>query len=197
MKIIIISGTPGTGKTTVSNKACEMINARVISLNELSIKKNFILEYDEERETSIVNFNLLLPHVLNLIESFRKEGLEFLIIEGHFSDIIPNKFIDFIFILRRNPDELINRLKKRGYKNSKIMENVQSEILGNCVNYMIEKKIKIPILEIDTSNSTSEHITEIMVKIIKNEINHEEYIIGKIDWLEDLNKNDRIMEFFK
>ncbi len=196
MKIVIISGTPGTGKTSVSQEVCKIISSRVISLNELSIEKGFILEYDEERETKVVNFDLLLPYVLNLIELFQNGGLDYLIIEGHFSDIIPNKLINNIFVLRCNPDELINRLKTRGYKNRKIMENVQSEILGNCVNYFIQKKVEVPILEIDTSNSTIYSIAKIIVKILKNKNNNEEYFYGKINWLEELNKKDRLMEFF-
>ena len=46
MKILVISGTPGTGKTTVSNNIANYLKLKVISLNELAISENLIIDYD-------------------------------------------------------------------------------------------------------------------------------------------------------
>ncbi|TFG28395.1 MAG: AAA family ATPase [Promethearchaeota archaeon] len=196
MKIIIISGTPGTGKTTVSKKIAAIIGAEVISLNEIVISKQFTLEYDKKRDTYIVDFESLHHYILKQIEKLKADMIKFLIIEGHFSDFIPDDLIDLAIILRSNPDILYKRLEKRGYKTEKIIENVQAEILGNCVNYMIQKKIKTPILEIDTSNRNIYDLAQIIIELINNGKNLEEYVIGKIDWLEDLSDNNRLKEFF-
>ena len=196
MKIIIISGTPGCGKTSVSKKISEKINAKTISLNELTVSENLTLKYDKKRETYVVDFNKLIPYVENLIELYNKENTEFLLIEGHFSDVIPDKYIDYVIILRCNPDELYKRLEKRGYNIKKIKENIQAEILGNCTNFFIQKQIKSPIYEIDTTNLTIDSLAKIIIDLIVNNINLEKYILGKIDWLEILSQNDRIHEFF-
>ena len=60
MKIIIISGTPGCGKTSVANELSKLNNAKIISLNELAISKDFSFEYDNERKTYIVDFKIFL-----------------------------------------------------------------------------------------------------------------------------------------
>ncbi|MFX1393093.1 MAG: adenylate kinase family protein [Promethearchaeota archaeon] len=196
MKIIIISGTPGCGKTSVSKKISERINAKIISLNELAVSKKLTLKYDKKRETYVIDNNKLIQYVENLIELYKKEYIEYLLIEGHFSDIIPDKYIDYVIILRCNPDELLKRLEKRGYKIEKIRENIQAEILGNCTYYFVQKQIKSPIYEIDTTNLSLETTSKIIIDLIIKNINTKNYILGKIDWLEILAQNNRIHEFF-
>lgn len=196
MKILLISGTPGTGKTTVAKKINELIEAKIVSLNELAISEKLTLKYDKERETHVVDFDKLIPYIKDLIEQYKKENSEILIIESHFSDIVPDNYIDYAFVLRCSPDKLYNRLEKRGYNKEKIKENVQTEILGNCANFLIQKQLKVPIYEIDTSILTIESIAKIILDLIANNIKEENYIIGKIDWLEILAKDDRINQFF-
>ncbi|TFG03649.1 MAG: adenylate kinase [Promethearchaeota archaeon] len=196
MKFIVISGTPGTGKTTVSKNLSNFINAEVISLNEVIIERNFVLGYDQQRETSIIDEEKLMKNLSGIIKDFSKEQLEYLIIEGHFTDIIPEAYMDFIIILRCHPDELFIRLKKRGYKKKKIIENIQSEILGSCVNYFIEKNVNLPLYEIDTTNSDLGSIRMKILDIINKNENISDYYIGKIDWLESLSNLNRLDEFF-
>jgi adenylate kinase len=101
-----------------------------------------------------------------------------------------------VIILRCHPDELYNRLKKRGYKKIKIMENIQSEILGNCVNYFIEKKLDLPLYEIDTTKSEIKEIVKVIIDIINDNLDMSIFRVGKIDWLENLSNTNRLDEFF-
>lgn len=196
MKNIIISGTPGCGKTSVAKEISNLIKAKIISLNELAISDEFSFEYDKERKTYIVDFEIFLPYIINRIEDIKQESLPYLIIESHFSDIIPEKFIDYVFILRCDPDELFKRLEKKNYDKKKITENIQAEILGNCVNYFIQKQIKAPIFEINTTNTNIETVARTIVEIIVENNNGENYKIGKVDWLEKLFEENRLKEFF-
>lgn len=196
MKNIIISGTPGCGKTSIAKEISNLVNAKIISMNELAISGDFSFDYDQERKTYIVDNEIFLPYIIDRIEDIMLENPTYLIIEGHFSDIIPEKFIDYVFILRCDPDELYKRLKKRRYDIKKINENIQAEILGNCTNYFIQKQIKAPIYEIDTSNTNIETIAKNIVEIVLEKNYGENYKIGKIDWLEKLFEEDRLKEFF-
>lgn len=196
MKNIIISGTPGCGKTSVAKELSNLINSKIISLNELAISDKFSFEYDQERKTYIVDFEVFLPYILKKIEEIKQDNPLFLIIESHFSDIIPEKFIDYVFILRCDPDELFKRLDKKKYDKNKITENTQAEILGNCVNYFIQKQIKVPIFEIDTTNLNIETVAKTIKEIVVENKDGQNYYIGKIDWLEKLFDEDRLKEFF-
>lgn len=196
MKNIIISGTPGCGKTSVARKLSCLIDAEIISLNELAISDNFSFEFDKERDTYIVDLQIFLPFVLDKIKEIKNQNYKYLIIESHFSDIISNEYIDFAFILRCDPDELIRRLKEKNYNRKKIMENVQAEILGNCVNYFLQKKINSTLFEIDTTKLSIESVAKIIIGIIVEKKNVDNYYVGKVDWLEKLFQEDRLQEFF-
>lgn len=196
MKVIVITGTPGCGKTTISKKLSKKINAKCISLNDLGSSEDFIEGYDEERDTYITNTEKLTTHLKELLNRAKKEETRELIIEGHFADIVPSEYIDIVIILRCHPDILKKRLEKREYKSKKIRENIQAEILGNAANYIFEKDLKCPIYELDTTNKTIDHTTTLIQKIIKDKEAVEKYKFGKIDWLQPLSEEDRLNEFF-
>lgn len=196
MKNLIISGTPGCGKTSVAKEISNSTGAKIISLNELAISDEFSFEYDEDRKTYIVDLDIFLPYILKKINEIKKNDPPFLIIESHFSDIIPEKFIDYAFILRCDPDELVKRLEKKRYTSKKVAENIQAEILGNCVNHFIQKRTKVPLFEIDTTNLSIKSVARIILDIVVENKNGYEYFIGKIDWLEKLFQENRLNEFF-
>lgn len=194
MDLVIITGTPGTGKTVVSQKICEVSNSRYVSLNDLAIKEDLILKFDEKRDTKVVNNNKIIERVETLIKEQINTEYDYFIIESHFSDLVPSKYIDYAVVLRCHPDNLVIRLKSKGYKKAKVMENVQSEILGNCINFLTQKKLKYPPIEIDTTNLTVGQVAEKIINAIQTK-NYEKII--QVDWLEVLFRENRLNEFFE
>jgi adenylate kinase len=196
MIILLISGSPGTGKTSVSKEIAKKVNARIITLNLLAQLEGLVSRYDEKRETWVINEEKLKKKTLGLIETAKTENIEVLIIEGHFVDIIPEKYADLIIILRCEPSILSQRLRKRGYKEQKVKENIQSEILGNCVNYFIENKAQKPLYEIDTSKLSINQLRDEIIKIIYDKEYSKIYKLGQIDWLEMLFNSNQLMKYF-
>ncbi len=196
-RYIIISGTPGTGKTTVARGLGDRLGAEVISLNELVMEEGLVEGYDEARDTYIVDFDHLVPRVVELIKDTEKTGVKRIIIEGHFADVIPEEYIDVVFILRCHPDELKRRLEARGYGKEKVRENVEAEILGDCIQYMLEKALDVPILEIDTSNMEVEALIELILEILEGKRDYREHELGTIDWLGLIDEEGRLSEFFQ
>jgi adenylate kinase len=197
MKVVLFSGTPGTGKTILSRKISEKIGVKVISLSEFAVKKDLILSFDSKRDTYVIDEEKIVPEIINLVKKSKTQDISCLIIEGHLTDIIPEELIDLVIVLRCDPDVLNGRLKSRGYSKEKILENVQSEILGNCANFFVEKEMKKPLLEMDTSAIEIDKLVNIIVEIISREKNITKYALGKIDWLEKLSAENRLEEYFK
>ncbi|KKM18234.1 hypothetical protein LCGC14_1667780, partial [marine sediment metagenome] len=137
-----------------------------------------------------------LEYTIEKIEKIKKINPQFLILESHFSDVIPEKYIDYGFILRCDPDELFKRLEKKNFELKKIIENVQTEILGNCVNFFIQKQVKAPLFEIDTTSLSIESVAKIIISIVVEKKDLEKHYIGKVDWIEKLFQENRLEEFF-
>ena len=102
---VSLTGTPGTGKTSIA-KFLINNNIDVINLNEIISKNNFKCEIDEIRHTKIVEIDLL-----NKIIEKEINKNKILIIEGHLSHLL--KYINKVIILRCNPNELKKRLLER------------------------------------------------------------------------------------
>ncbi|MCD6381288.1 MAG: adenylate kinase family protein [Candidatus Odinarchaeota archaeon] len=181
-RVIFITGTPGTGKTTVSKKLSEKLGIPLIGINEFSFKHCFNYEYDEERETWLIDYEKLKNSLNNFLKN--KEGTY--IIEGHFSDLIDPLMVDVVIILRCSPKVLYERLKKKGWSEKKIRENVQSEILGVCTYDAANFYPKDKIFELDTTNRKVDEVVSNIMKIIKSK-KKEDFKLGSIDWLTEEN----------
>ena len=145
MKIIIITGTPGTGKTVLAKKLANLLNFTYIDVN-LIIKTNKLsLNYDKKRSTYIINTNKLNRILISLVKNTNKS----LIIDSHLSHYLPSKLVDLCIVTKCDLKVLIKRLKKRKYSLNKIRENIDSEIFDICLNEAIEDNHNIMI--IDTS----------------------------------------------
>ena len=88
--------------------------------------------------------------------TIEKKNQKYLIIEGHFSDIIPDNIIDFAFVLRCDPEFLYNRLKERDYNKKKIIKQdisfglreTNSSLLLELKRYPVTKIISMGVKNI-------------------------------------------------
>jgi len=190
-KVIIISGTPGTGKTIVASILAKKINGLHIDLSKLVLKERLYKEIDKERETVVADLNKLIPRLIEIIKSTNSP----IIIEGHYAEIVPASLVDVAIILRTHPNELEKRLKEKNFKKSKIRENIQAEILGVCSYNALNTYNKEKIYEIDTTSKTPNETVELILNIVEGK--DEKYRIGKIDWLTVLEKEGTLNEFFR
>ena len=71
MKAIIVTGTPGTGKSTLSKKLAKKLNFIYLDVNE-AIKKYRLSEgYDKKRMTNIVDAKKLNRALIKEINNFK------------------------------------------------------------------------------------------------------------------------------
>ena len=126
---ILITGTPGVGKTSFAvllqerlkeSKGLDFKNINIGKLvNEKKLYKNWNKEFDvPEFDDDMVNDEL---------EPMLNEGG--VILDFHSSGFLPEDSINFVVLLRCNNTELYDRLAARGYSEKKITENIDCEIM--------------------------------------------------------------------
>lgn len=155
--IIVITGTPGTGKTTASRILGKKINADVLHLNEFVEQKKSFLGFDEKQGW---------VDLRKLKKCLKKEFAKHkeLIVESHILCEISLK-PDAVFILRCKPKELEKRLKKRKYSKEKVEENLLAEMLDYCTQKTEANYKHQPLVEIETADKKPKETAEIIRKI--------------------------------
>ncbi|MFA5382640.1 MAG: adenylate kinase family protein [Candidatus Micrarchaeia archaeon] len=168
---ILITGTPGTGKTEISKELAKKLKMQLINVNELIEKHKFFNKIDKEDNSKIVNLKDLEDYLRNHISS--EEGF---IVESHLLCELELP-ADFVFVLRTHPNLLRSRLSKRKYIKDKLENNISCEILDYCLlksesNYPIEI-----IYEINTTNKTPIKVIKEIQDILKGKKKNKH-----IDW---------------
>ncbi len=174
---IVIAGTPGTGKSSVSEELSKLTGYPRLGLSEFAIERNLVLYFDEDRKSYVVDEAALVKTVSELVEGSPTP----VIIHTHYPEVLPPSLVSRAFVLRTHPVILERRLETRGWDRKKVYENVMAEILGvvayNALNAFGPDKV----YEIDTSGTTPREAAEKVYRILKGELLVEPGI--RIDWL--------------
>ena len=72
MKTIIVTGTPGTGKTTIAKKLAKRLNYYYLDVNKLVSENKLSKGYDKKRRTKIVDIKKLNKVLIDFIEKIKK-----------------------------------------------------------------------------------------------------------------------------
>ena len=189
--VIIITGTPGVGKTTISQALAKRLNGTHINVSTLVQQEHLIEGRDEQRDTVIVD-SLRLSNRLQQIIARQSETI---ILDTHYtSDSFTQLDITLVVVIRLDPDELKKRLQARKYNEKKIFENVAAEILDVCLLDVIQHFEKHLVTEINATNRDIEEIIDVILKTLEG---HIEVRIGWVNWLEKLENEKRLESFFK
>ncbi len=180
--IIALTGTPGSGKTSVA-EVLKTKGFNILDLNKLACDKNFFIGKDTRRDSYIIDIEKFNRYIFD-----NYGGKEIVFIEGHLSHLL--KTVEKIIILRCHPEILKNNLSKKGWNIEKIKENVLAEILDIILCETVEIHKEDNIFEINGSDKSVEEIANIIIEITKNKFKKmKKYKIGKIDWSEEILKD--------
>lgn len=163
MKTIIITGTPGTGKSTLARKLSKKLNAKHISVHELIKKEKIAESYDRKKQCYVVDTKKLNKLLINKIKECKKEKTKLAIIDSHLSHYLPKKYVDLCIVTKCYLKELQKRLKRKKYSNAKIRENLDCEIFDVCLNEAKEQGHKTFVIN-STKGLNIERIALILKK---------------------------------
>ncbi len=189
-QVIMITGTPGVGKTTISQALANHLEGKHINISTLVQHEQLITGQDRERDTLIVDSGRLSQRLQQIISHQTKP----VILDTHYtSQNFIELDISLIVVIRLDPDELTKRLRARKYHESKIFENVAAEILDVCLLDAVQHFEKHRVTEINATNQNVEEIINTIIKTIEGKIQTH---IGWVNWLEKLENENRLESFF-
>ena len=117
---ILITGTPGTGKSTLCESLKNSIeNVNVINVGQFAKENGCLGEWDEKYDCHELDED----KVLDELEEILSKGN--CIVDYHITDIFPERWFDAVFVLRTETSKLYGRLENRKYNDKKLQDNVQ------------------------------------------------------------------------
>ena len=127
---ILVTGTPGVGKSKLAAALGQRLEMRVLNVGEFAKENNCLGDWDPEYESHELDEDPLL----DLLEGKVGKGDGGLVLEHHVPDLFPERWFDLVLVLRCNNTVLYDRLIQRGYGGKKLEENVQAEIFQTILD---------------------------------------------------------------
>lgn len=177
MKVIIVTGTPATGKTILAKALSKKLNYQYIDVNKLIKKNKLSSGYDKKRKCKIIDIKKLNKTLIKLIDNYKKsinvksinkktnkksknnknkKIINGIVIDSHLSHYLPKRYVDLCIVAKCGLKEMNKRLKKRGYGKDKVKENVECEIFDICLNEAKEAKHRIIVIDTTKGINMSE-----------------------------------------
>lgn len=175
---IIITGTPGCGKTSHAESLVSLLSGYShYNVSEVAKERKCFESYDKEFDTHVVDEDKLLDL---LEEDLRAGGA---VVDWHCCDIFPERLIDLVVVLKLDTSVLYDRLQKRGYKDNKIQENLDCEIMevvwqDAAGAYIPEIVVPLQSNTVEDMDENVERITAWMETWVKE---HPEGVTNEID----------------
>lgn len=180
MSRIALTGTPGTGKTTVSEIVAEQLSMDVIHLNDAIREADLFTERDVERDSLVADIDAVESWLAEREATGGDDSEGDTLVESHLSHLLD---VERVIVLRCHPDDLKPRLRERGESEASIAENAESEALDVILAEAVERHGTDSVWEIDTTDRSPEAVASDVAAAIEGDI---EPRVGVVDFVEYL-----------
>ncbi|MDP6671202.1 MAG: AAA family ATPase [archaeon] len=158
---IIITGSPGVGKTSISKALGKGLKYKVVNEKAFAVE-NGIGKWDSKNEELVVPLGKLQKALNQALEKEKD-----LIVEGHLLCETKLK-VDAVIVLRLHPELLQARLGERSYSAEKIQDNVFCEGIDYCKKHVLRRYPAKKVLEVDCKKTIKETTAHILRELKKS-----------------------------
>jgi adenylate kinase len=163
-KIIIVTGTPGVGKTVISKLLAKETRSTFLSLSDIVRSRRLHEGFDRRVGSYIINERAVERKLQSYFEDHRAKGIVF---ETHFVSSIIHKTRGMVaVVLRLDPVLLATRLGARNWPKRKIWENVEAEIIDLSLYDALKVLGKAKVYEIDATGKRPGNIVREVLKAL-------------------------------
>ena len=148
-KIIIVTGTPGVGKTVLGKLLAKNTGSTFLSLGDLVKMERLHKGFDRQTRSFIIDEPALERKLNGYFTDHQKEGIVF---ETHFVSPVVHKTRRMVaIVLRLDPIVLARRLRARKWPKAKIWDNVEAEMIDLSLYDSLKLLGKTRVYEIDAT----------------------------------------------
>jgi adenylate kinase len=152
--IILITGTPGVGKTALAKSLSKRSGFKLVELSRVVRNEKLSTRFDTVRKTYVVDEEKLRKRLEALSRSSEKIVLPTHLV-GRF---LPKVSVKLALVLRLDPVVLYKRLRARRWTKSKAWENTEAEILDVCLQDSLSLLGPRKVYEIDTTRKSAAEV---------------------------------------
>ena len=164
--IIIVTGTPGVGKTAVGKLLAERLGSEFLSLGDLVKKQRLHKGFDRSARSYMIDEPAVKRMLKGYLKDYREKRIVF---ETHsFNSILQKTHGMVAVVLRLDPLVLARRLKERNWPKLKIWENVEAELIDLSLYDSLKVLGNRGVYEVDaTGKSPGNLVREILMALHK------------------------------
>lgn len=166
---IAVTGTPGTGKTTATERLETDLD--VIHLNDVITREGLTQGTDDDRDSAIAD--------LDAVETWL-EDRDDVLVESHLAHHLP---MDRVIVLRCHPETVEERLLKRGESEESAAENAESEALDVILVEAVDEHGSESVYEIETTDRAPEEVAGEVEAVLGGD---REPSVGTVSYIEYL-----------
>jgi adenylate kinase len=190
--VILITGTPCVGKTSVARLLSSKLQASYVNLTDLALREKLVLGKDEKRNSIIIDEDRMEKRLKELITKSTEENV---VVDGHYAvNVVPANLVNLVFVLRRDPVELRKLMEQSRFSEKKLYENLASEILDICLVDALNIAGERKVCEVDTTGKTVDEVTNEILTLLDKPRNCQ---VGIVDWLGKLEAEGLLDEYLK
>ena len=164
-----VTGTPGTGKTTATERLDTDLD--VIHLNDVIKSEGFSTDVDEERGSLVADMDALAEWLADRDDA---------VIESHLAH---NFDADRVVVLRAHPETIVERLRERGDSDSKAYENAESEALDVILSEAVNHHGTENVYEIETTDRDPDAVAADIEAVVAGDREPSAGTVDYVEWL--------------
>jgi adenylate kinase len=166
---VAVTGTPGTGKTTATERLSTRLAVR--HLNDVIHEEGLGQGRDDDRDTLVADIEATAAWL---------DGREDVLFESHLAHHFS---ADRVVVLRCHPETVEARLVERGESPDTATENAESEALDVILSEAVGKHGRERVYEVDTTDRSPEAVAGVIGNVIADDRAPSAGTVSFVDYL--------------